>query len=75
MQWPSRFAFPMRVEVDPQSGQVSIATPDFVPLTTIQQNLQTELPSLFEVEPLRDGTGVKIRRVGLGEARWVRRDG
>jgi len=71
MQWPSRSAFPMRVEVDPQSGQVSIATPDFAQLTTIRQKLQAESPSLFEVEPLQDGTSVSIRRIGRGEARWV----
>lgn len=71
MQWPSRSTFPMRVEVDPQSGQVSIATPDFAQLTTIRQKLQAESPSLFEVEPLQDGTSVSIRRIGRGEARWV----
>ncbi|WP_217491565.1 hypothetical protein, partial [Aeromonas hydrophila] len=71
MQWPSRSAFPMRVEVDPQSGQVSIATPDFAQLTTIKQKLQAESPSLFEVEPLQDGKSVRIHRIGRGEARWV----
>lgn len=70
MQWPSRSAFPMRIEVDSQSGRVSIATPDFVQLTTIQQRLQAESPSLFEVEPLPDGAHVRIRRIGRGEARW-----
>ena len=71
MQWPSRSAFPMRIEVDPQSGEVSIATPDFVQLTTIRQKLQAKSPSLFEVEPLQYGTSVKIHRTGRGEARWV----
>ena len=71
MQWPSRSTFPMLVEVDPQSGQVSIATPDFVQFTTIRQKLQAESPSLFEVEPLHDGTSVSIRRIGRGEAHWV----
>jgi hypothetical protein len=71
MQWPSRSAFPMRVEVDPQSGQVSIATPDFAQLTTIKQKLQAESPSLFEVESLQDGKSVRIHRIGRGEARWV----
>src|SRR5690606_32312252 len=74
MQWPSRSAFPMRVEIDPQSGQVSVATPDFVQLTTIRQKLQAESPSLLEVEPLPDGTSVSIRRIGRGEARWVGHD-
>lgn len=74
MQWPSRSAFPMRVEVDPQSGQVSIATPDFVQLTTIRQKLQAESPSLFEVEPLQDGTDVSIHRIGRGEARWMEQE-
>ena len=74
MQWPSRSAFPMRVEIDPQSGQVSVATPDFVQLTTIRQKLQAESPSLLEVEPLPDGTSVSIRRIGRGEARWTGHD-
>jgi hypothetical protein len=74
MQWASRSAFPMRLEVDPQSGQVSIETPDFAQLTTIRQKLQAESPSLFEVEPLQDGTSVRIRRSGRGEARWVGQD-
>lgn len=75
MQWPSSSAFPMRIQVDPQNGQVSIATPDFEQLTTITQKLQAESPSMFEVEPLQDGMSVSIHRIGRGEARWVGQDG
>ncbi len=71
MQWATESAVPLRIEVDPQDGQVSIATPDFSQLTTIRQKLQTEFPSLFEVEPLQNGMSVSIRRVGRGQARWV----
>ncbi len=71
MQWSTDSAVPLRIEVDPQDGQVSITTPDFSQLTTINQRLQTEAPSLFEVAALRDGTNVSIRRIGRGEARWV----
>lgn len=71
MQWSSNSALAMRVEVEPQSGQVSIASPDFAHLTAIKQKLQAESPSLFEVEPLQDGKSVRIHRIGRGEARWV----
>ncbi|MCU0999281.1 DEAD/DEAH box helicase [Stenotrophomonas maltophilia] len=71
MQWSTDSAVPLRVEVDPQSGQVSITTPDFSQLTTINQRLRTEAPSLFEVAALRNGTNVSIRRIGRGEAHWV----
>jgi len=71
MQWSTDSAVPLRIEVDPQDGQVSITTPDFSQLTTINQRLQTEAPSLFEVAALRDGKNVSIRRIGRGEARWV----
>lgn len=71
MQWATDSAVPLRIEVDPQDGQVSIATPDFSQLTTIRQKLQTETPNLFEVVPLQGGTSVSIRRIGRGQARWV----
>lgn len=71
MQWTSPSALPMRVEVDQLTGQVSITTPDFKQLTTIRHKLQAESPSLFEVESQPDGSSVKIRRLGRGEARWV----
>ena len=74
MQWATDSAVPLRIEVDPQDGQVSIATPDFSQLTTIRQRLQAELPSLLEVESLQSGTSVTIRRIGKGEARWVDKD-
>lgn len=71
MQYATKSIVPLRLEVDAKDGQVSIVTPDFSRLTAIKQKLQTESPSLFEVEPLQDGTGVNIRRIGKGEARWV----
>ncbi|MBJ2067631.1 DEAD/DEAH box helicase [Serratia odorifera] len=74
MQWATDSTVPLRIEVDPQDGQVSIATPDFSQLTTIRQRLQAELPSLLEVESLQSGTSVTIRRIGKGEARWVDKD-
>ena len=71
MQWTTESAAPLRIEIDPQDGQVSVATPDFSVLTTIRSKLQAESPSLFEVEPQRDGASVNIRRIGKGHARWV----
>jgi superfamily II DNA/RNA helicase len=71
MQWTTESAVPLRIEIDPQDGQVSVATPDFSVLTTIRHKLQAESPSLFEVEPQRDGASVNIRRIGKGRARWV----
>lgn len=74
MQWSSDSPFPLRIEVDPRGGQVTVATPDFSPLTVIRQGIQAHLPSLLEAEPQIDGAGLIIRRYGRGEARWVERN-
>lgn len=63
--------FPARIEVDPSSGAVSVATPDFRTLVGIRYRLHHHSPSLFEVEFSLDGSKAHIRRVGRDAAQWI----
>ena len=63
--------FPARIEVDPSSGAVSVATPDFRALVGIRHRLHHHSPSLFKVEFSPDGSNAHIRRVGRDAARWI----
>ncbi len=64
-------AYPCRVDFDPQSGQVSVRTPDFRPLIDIRQRLADHPPSLLHVDFSPDGTNARIVRNGRGVANWV----
>lgn len=64
-------AYPGRIEIDPESGQVSITTPDYHPLINIRHRLQDRAPSLFQVEFSPNGENARIVRAGLDVANWV----
>jgi DEAD/DEAH box helicase len=64
-------AYPCRIDIDPQSGQVSVQTPDFRPLIDIRHRLEHQAPSLLQVEISPEGTSARIARNGRGAARWV----
>lgn len=66
--WP---AYPGRIDVDAQSGQVSVTTPDYRPLISIRHRLENQTPSLFQVEFSVEGTSARIVRTGSDFARWV----
>jgi hypothetical protein len=63
--------YPGRIEIDPQSGQVSVTTPDYRPLITIRHRLEHRSPSLLHVEFSPDGANVRIVRAGRSVANWV----
>lgn len=64
-------AYPARIDVDAENGQVSVMTPDYRPLINIRHRLRSQAPSLFQVEFSPDGTSVRIVRAGQDSATWV----
>jgi len=68
---PALPPFPARIDVDPQSGEVSVTTPDFQRLIEIRHRLKHHSPSLFEVEFSQDGSNAHIQRIGRDAAHWV----
>jgi replicative superfamily II helicase len=64
-------AYPGRIEIDPQSGQVSVTTPDYRPLINIRHRLQHRAPSLFQAQFSLDGANARIVRAGQDVANWV----
>lgn len=64
-------AYPGRIEIDAQIGQVSVTTPDYRPLINIRHRLEHQTPALFQVEFSPDGTNARIVRAGRDVATWV----
>ena len=60
-----------RIAIDSSSGQVSITTPDYRPLTQIPLRLGQIQPSLLQVSFTPDRSSVRITRMGRGEANWI----
>jgi hypothetical protein len=63
-------AIPGRINVDARTGEVSVTTPDYRHIVTIQQRLRQFAPSLLHVELGTDRQSARIVRRGRGQARW-----
>jgi DEAD/DEAH box helicase len=63
-------AIPGRINVDALTGEVSVTTPDYRHIVTIQQHLRQFAPSLLHVELAADRQSARIVRIGRGQARW-----
>ncbi len=61
---------PHRIDIEPQTQDVSITTPDYRHITGIRHHLRQYAPSLLEVRFAVDRTNARIVREGRGEARW-----
>ena len=63
-------AIPARINVDALTSEVSVTTPDYRHIVTIQQRLRQFAPSLLHVELGTDRQSARIVRIGRGQARW-----
>jgi hypothetical protein len=62
--------YPARVYIDEPSDEVTITSPDYRTITTIQQALFEPRPSLLRVDYSPDRKSAVVNRIGRGSALW-----
>jgi hypothetical protein len=63
-------AYPARIQINEESGKVTVTSPDYREITGIQQGLSAVPPTLLRVDYAADGESAVIKRMGRGRASW-----
>jgi hypothetical protein len=69
----AKASYPARIQIDEETGSVTVTSPDFRQITAIQQGLFEPPPSLMHVDYASDRQSAVIKRMGRGTAGWRRR--